>query len=350
MMDRRHRRADPARRGPARDVRVAQARTSKPGARRGRRVVRPARGEILALVGESGCGKTSIAHAVMRLVSRRRAARSCSAAQDITTLSDRDAASDPRGHPDGVPGPVRVARPAADRLRPGRGAADDPRPSRRARPSGATRVLARDDRCRTASAGRDRATSSAPPLGRPAPARGDRRPRWCSTRSVIVADEPVVDARRVAPRRDPPADARPARAAPGLVPVHHARPLARLGRGRSHRRGLPRPDRGDRCGGRRHREPPAPVHEGARLGDPRAGDRQPPPSRSCSPARRRRPRTIPIGCRFHPRCWRYDALGRARCMHDDSTRLAAAQAAGEPHQRRMPFPVGPNRARRRHHR
>ena len=47
-----------------------------------------ARGEILALVGESGCGKTSIAHAVMRLVPTS-GGSIVFRGQDITALSDR---------------------------------------------------------------------------------------------------------------------------------------------------------------------------------------------------------------------------------------------------------------------
>ncbi|MGH3626686.1 MAG: oligopeptide/dipeptide ABC transporter ATP-binding protein [Sciscionella sp.] len=46
------------------------------------------RGEILALVGESGCGKTSIAHAVMRLVPTA-GGSIVFRGQDITALSDR---------------------------------------------------------------------------------------------------------------------------------------------------------------------------------------------------------------------------------------------------------------------
>ncbi|MGZ4132506.1 MAG: ABC transporter ATP-binding protein [Actinomycetota bacterium] len=37
------------------------------------------------------------------------------------------------------------------------------------------------------------------------------------------------------------------------------------------------------------------------------------------------PRNVPPGCRFHPRCWRYEALGRPeRCRTDDPTLEAGA--------------------------
>jgi oligopeptide/dipeptide ABC transporter ATP-binding protein len=48
-----------------------------------------ARGEVLALVGESGCGKTSIAHAVMRLVPAASGSIELDG-RDITTLSNRE--------------------------------------------------------------------------------------------------------------------------------------------------------------------------------------------------------------------------------------------------------------------
>ncbi len=240
------------------------------------------------------------------------------------------------GDPDGVPGPVRIARPAADRVRPGRRAADDPRPGRRTGRATA-RGARRAERCRTAPGGRHRATLSAPPVGRPAAARGDRG-RDGAGSGRHRGRRADVDARRVAPRRDPAADARPARAASGLVPVHHARPLARVGRGRPDRGRVPRPDRGDRPGGRGHREPQAPVHESPGLGDPRAGG-----GRGRRPARAgrrdavgaQRPARLPVPSAMLA----LRGARTARGLHDD--RPARRHRRGRrPARGRVPFPAG----------
>ena len=88
---------------------------------------------------------------------------------------------------------------------------------------------------------------------------------------VIVADEPVsmldVSIRTELLRLmlDLRRGARPD------LPVHHPRPVARVGDRRPHRGHVPRPDHGDRHGRARHQGPAQPVHRGAGLGIAVAG-------------------------------------------------------------------------------
>ena len=293
-----------------------------------------ARGEILALVGESGCGKTSIAHAVMRLVPTS-GGSIVFRGQDITALSDRTMrpiragiqmvfqdpyeSLDPRQTVfDLVAEPLTIHGRATDR----RGTA--------------TRGAGRADRCRAASGGRDRATSSAPPVGRTAAARGGRGHDGARS-GRHRGRRADVDARRVAPRRDPAPDAGPARAAPGLVPVHHARPLARVGRRRSHRGGVSRPDRGDRSVRRGHRAPQAPVHESAGLGDPGAGGRR--RRRSDRAGRRdavgaQRPARLPLPSSMLA----LRGARPARGVHDDRS-ARRQRSGGGPHEVACHFPL-----------
>ena len=105
---------------------------------------------------------------------------------------------------------------------------------------------------------------------------GGQRQRVCIAGAIvlepdmIVADEPVASL-DVSIRNDilklmVAAQER----ARGDLPVHHPRPLARLGHLRPHRGHVPGQDRRDRRDRRGRVQPAAPLHQGADLGDPGA--------------------------------------------------------------------------------
>ncbi len=90
---------------------------------------RIARGETLALVGESGCGKSTTARLVMRLLTPT-AGRVRFEGEDVTAPVRRAAAAAARARADRVPGPVRLAQPAHDHRGRAGGAAGGARPGR----------------------------------------------------------------------------------------------------------------------------------------------------------------------------------------------------------------------------
>ena len=69
------------------------------------------KGETLGLVGESGSGKSTLARCIVRLIQPEAGAIRFHDT-DLTSLTRAYLETLPQAHPDGVPGPVRLAQPA----------------------------------------------------------------------------------------------------------------------------------------------------------------------------------------------------------------------------------------------
>ena len=168
-----------------------------------------AAGELVALVGESGCGKTTTAQAVMRMLVPRSGSVEI-AGQDIAPLSERALRPVRREAQIVFQDPVRIARPALPRARHRGRAARDP-PHRHAR--GAHGARARGARARGPLP--RRAVPRPLParaLGRPAAARRDRR-RARAGAEAARRRRARLDARRLGARGHPRPARRPPRAA-----------------------------------------------------------------------------------------------------------------------------------------
>ena len=144
-------------------------------------------GETLGVVGESGCGKSTMARCIAAAARARPAARSCSTAGTSRTSRRSELRPLRREHADGLPGPVRVAEPAQagrlDRRRAARGAQ---RRHAGASASGACRSCSRSSASTPSTTTATRTSSPAASASASAsPARSPLNPK------LIVCDEPV---------------------------------------------------------------------------------------------------------------------------------------------------------------
>ena len=247
------------------------------------------RGEVLGLVGESGSGKTTTGRVVVKLTRQTAAGRVRGPRRQRSGARGRCATT---GGASSSSSRTRTRRSTRSRR------STTSWPSRSSSTRSVRRPSGRPGSGR-ARGGRAPARSrlrlplSARAVGRPAPARRDRR----RARHGPGGDRrrrAGLDARRLDPDRAAAADARPARGARADLPVHHPRPVARLGHRRPDRRHVPRQDHGDRAGRAGHPLAAQPVHPGARLGlaVPRSADaRAARASGRSSTARRPTPRT-----------------------------------------------------------
>ena len=216
------------------------------------------RGECFGLVGESGCGKTTLSKVIMRALepdSGQVLFNDRGTMVDVVQADPRSADALPPARPVHLPGPVRLLQPADDGVRHPARAARDPRGRRR-------RLPGRDGE------GADAARRARPALPqslsaqlfrRPAPAHRHRPRARAEARSRAVR-RARVGARRLDPGADPEPPQGPAGRARPHLPLH----LAQSRRGRLHRRRnrghVPRPHRRDRAARGAVQESAAPLH------------------------------------------------------------------------------------------
>ena len=196
--------------------------------------------------------------------------------------------------------------------------------------------------------------------GDPLPARVLRRPAPAHRPRARARAEPRLPrlrrARVGARRLDPGADRQPARGAAARLrahlSLHRARPRRRPAHLRPDRRHVPRQDRGGLARRRPLRQPAAPVHDLAALGDPdprsggRARPRVDPRSRATCRARRTRRRRA-ASTRAARTCSRRAAATRSRELRPLEGHLVACHFAEEikagqiePRKREVVFEAG----------
>ena len=196
-------------------------------------------GETLGVVGESGCGKSTMARCIMKLLEPTGGKITLPRSRHHEALARGDAPVPPRDDDD-LPGPVRVAEPAqARRLHRRRGAAGAQARHRR-----------RDQAARPGAA---RGRRPQPGALQPLPARVLGRPAPADRRRARARRQPEADrlrrarlgARRLGAGADPePAQGPAARLRPHLH-LHRARPERRPAHLRPRDGHVPRPGRRD---------------------------------------------------------------------------------------------------------
>ncbi len=259
------------------------------------------RGETLGLVGESGCGKSTLGRAILRLYEptsgrivfdgqRHHDAVGRASCEPLRrrmqmVFQDPYASLNPRHSVGRIVGePLRDPR---RRVRSARSAARVQRAARGRRPARRTQSVA----TRTSSrAGSDSASALARALA--------------LNPELVVCDEPVsaldvsIQAQIINLLEELQERARP------HLPVHRPRPRRRPAHLRPDRGDVPGQDRRGGARGRSLRQPAAPVHDHAALGDPDPRSRRSSAAgeRSACRATSRARRTRRAACRFHTRC------------------------------------------------
>ena len=270
-------------------------------------------GEIFSLVGESGCGKTTLGRTILRLHRADRRQGRSSTARTSPTMTDNElrplrrrmqiifqdpfGSLNPRMPVSDIIGEGLLAQGVKDRQGSATSRSRTPRgrrPAARLHPPLPARVLRR-----------------------PAPA--DRhRPGARARAGVHRLRRAGLGARRVDPEPDPEPAARPAPRLQPDLPVHQPQPVGRPVLQRPGRGHVPRQDRRAGDGRAALPQPAPPVHGRAAVGDPGRRTRVAARSASSSRATCPSPAAPPSGCRFHTRCWLREQLGNPeRCVTED---------------------------------